>query len=148
MQEKIGLSTLRFLVAPPSSPPMCFSKFILLDWWVHLCQPQPCGESQALRRAAGPSMWPQIVTLLFLRNHSYRSPDFVLLLTTVKTLSVTQITKGSLLLSMILTNKLVNWSSVPNRLDSTEWGGVSTIASSPERDPCQNLCSLLDCFVL
>lgn len=86
--------------------------------------------------------------VLFLRNHSYCSPDFALLLTTVKTLRITQITQGSLLLSMILINKLVNWSSVPNRLDSTEWGGVCTIASSPERDQCQNLCSLPSCFVL
>lgn len=48
---------------------------------------------------------------------------------------------------MILINQPVNWSLVSGKLDSSKQSKVSMIASSPERDQCQNLCSLLDCFV-
>lgn len=51
-------------------------------------------------------------------------------------------------LSISLINETVGWFLVPDRLDSSKWGGVSLTASSPERAQCQNLCSLLDCFVL
>lgn len=161
MWEKIELSTLGSLVAPSFSLTTCFKEFILLERCLHLgCQWQTFGRSpgEPESRHESQTWWLsadvlpdsplEVVRLLFLRNHSSYLPEFVLILTTIKALSVSQSTDGSVALSTILINEIASWSLVPDRLGSSELGGVSVIASSPTRDQCQNLCSLLNCFVL